>query len=149
MRLLVPFCLLVTAAACTSRLSPATTSPAPTLESPIADTTSSTGVYFADEVPWPATPARGNQPPRNVGAPDGEARVRFIVGTNGRAEQTTFELVAGSDRELGRRLIAAARGWKFLPAQRIDGVAVRQMIEVTVRKRREETVVDGAPVPRP
>jgi hypothetical protein len=146
---LLALCVLGATAACASR-SPSRSEPtASALRAAIADTTSGDRIYFAGEVPWPSVLAKDNHPPRNDGAPDGEARVRFIVGTNGRAEPGTIELLLGSDRELGRRLIAAVRDWRFIPAQRLDGVAVRQLVETTVRKRRDETVIDGAPASRP
>lgn len=148
-RLLLALGVVGANASCASRPSPPPESASSTLRAALADTTSDSRVYFAGEVPWPSVLAKDNHAPRNVGAPDGEARVRFIVGTNGRAEQGTIELLPGSDRELGRRLIAAVRDWRFIPAQRLDGVAVRQLVEATVRKRREETVIDGAPAPRP
>ena len=148
-RLLLALCLVETAAGCASRASTRAAPAASTLRAAHADTTSSNRVYFAGEVPWPAAPAKGNDPPRNVGAPDGEARVRFVVGVNGRAEEGTFELVPGSNAELGQRLIIAARRWRFLAAQRADGSPVRQLVEVSVRKHGQEVVVDGGPAPRP
>jgi hypothetical protein len=139
---------LLASIGCSSQPSPDVGAPSPALRAALADTAAATRVYFANEVPRPAVPAQGNNPPATVGAPDAEARVRLIVGTDGRMERATLEVQAGSQVELARQLAAVLPSWRLLPAERPDRTRVRQLIEVSVRKRGNGMIIDAAAVPR-
>lgn len=63
---------------------------------------------------------------------DGTVRLRFVVGTNGRAEASTIEVVSSTNKAFEPAAIKAIRESIFKPAM-MRGKAVRQLVEQNVR----------------
>ena len=72
--------------------------------------------------------APGNAVPR-MGAVSGQAILRFVVDTLGRAELSTVEVGPGSEAALARALRRALPRYRFLPAVGPAGGPVRQVVE--------------------
>lgn len=88
-----------------------------------------------DEVDQPAVRLSGPgpvYPPKmqTVGM-NGLVRLRFVVGTNGRAEASSIQVISSTNREFDAAAIKTIRESIFRPAM-IRGHAVRQLVEQAV-----------------
>lgn len=121
--------------------------PVPALRAALADTDPARRVYVGNEVARSAVLTDRAQ--SVFSRADGEARVRVVVGTNGRVEPALIEVLPGSDPALAARLKTVVPKWRFRPAERRGQVRVRQLVLVTVRTKTRHTTVDLQPAPRP
>jgi TonB family protein len=58
---------------------------------------------------------------------EGVVIVRFVVGTDGKADMNTARVIASAGDLFQRAVLASLRGYKFEPA-RLNGVPVRQLV---------------------
>ena len=59
----------------------------------------------------------------------GIARVRFVVGRDGRVEREMIEVLSATDKRTARDAVKQVVTWHFEPARLPDGRAVRQLAE--------------------
>ncbi|HRP08554.1 MAG TPA: TonB family protein [Gemmatimonadales bacterium] len=101
----------------------------------ITDVVSGT-TYTDDEVDEPVQPLRGPEPRypevmKSVGI-EGVVQLRFVVGTNGRAEANSIQVVSSTNKAFEQPAIDAIRQWRFSPAK-LRGQPVRQLVQQNVR----------------
>lgn len=103
---------------------------------PITDDIVTTESYTVDQVDDPAAYIEGlaaNYPDvlRGVGV-EGVVRLRFVVGTDGRVEANTIQVVSSSNKAFEANAIEGIKKARFKPA-RMRGQAVRQLVEQNIR----------------
>jgi protein TonB len=104
---------------------------------PVLDDDVITGTtYSVSDVDDPAVRTGGPSPEypeimRTVGI-DGVVRLRFVVGTDGRAESGSITVVSSTNKAFDRNAIDAIRKSTFKPAK-IAGRPVRQLVEQNIR----------------
>lgn len=105
-------------------------------------------IYRASEVARPVATASGNPVER---WPDGDgcAVLLFVVDTTGRLEQRTLAPTTNSSPHLVAAVARLLPRWRFLPAERQPGERVRQLTELTVRKRGNGVTLTLATDPGP
>ncbi|MEO8479532.1 MAG: energy transducer TonB [Gemmatimonadota bacterium] len=94
-----------------------------------------TQTYTEDQVDDPVRRTGGPNPVyppamQTVGI-DGSVRLRFVVGTNGRAESSSIQVVSSTNKAFEAAAIKTIRESTFKPAM-MKGQAVRQLVEQNV-----------------
>ncbi len=102
----------------------------------ITDAVSAGETYTSDEVDDPVQPINGPTPNypdvmRQVGI-EGVVRLRFVVGSDGRVEGNSVQVVSSTNKAFEPPAIAAIKKWTFKPAK-MRGQAVRQLVEQNIR----------------
>lgn len=92
--------------------------------------------YTSDEVDEQVVRTGGPDPRypevmRSAGI-DGVVQIRFVVGTNGRAEPNSIQVVSSTNKAFEQAAIDVIRQSRFSPAK-MRGQAVRQLVQQTVR----------------
>ncbi|MGD9522270.1 MAG: energy transducer TonB [Gemmatimonadales bacterium] len=103
---------------------------------PVLDNIVTTETFTADQVDDPVQRTGGPAPEypdamRMVGI-DGTVRLRFVVGTNGRVESGSIQVVSSTNKAFEPAAIKAIRESTFKPAK-MRGQAVRQLVEQNIR----------------
>jgi protein TonB len=103
---------------------------------PVLDNIVTSETFTVDQVDDPVQ-RTGGPPPiypevmRSVGI-DGTVRLRFVVGTNGRVESNSIQVVSSTNKAFEPAAIKAIRESIFKPAK-MRGQAVRQLVEQNIR----------------
>lgn len=102
---------------------------------PVTDKVVSSQAFTLDEVDSPAQRTGGPVAPypegmRMVGI-DGDVRLRFIVGTNGRAEPGSIQVMSSTNKAFEAPAKKTIRDSQYRPAQ-YHGKPVRQVVEQTI-----------------
>lgn len=111
------------------------------LEAIVADTLAPAGrVYRVSDVVRRAVSLPGQGPLRGAAGADGCAELQFIVGPRGRLEPGMLAVAEGSDAALAERARLAVADWRYRPAERPAGTAVRQLVRLVVLKRGSQVI---------
>jgi protein TonB len=92
--------------------------------------------YTSDEVDEPVQRIGGPEPRypevmRSVGI-EGVVQMRFVVGTNGRVEANSIQVVSSTNKAFEQAAIDVIRQSRFTPAK-MRGTAVRQLVQQSIR----------------
>lgn len=93
--------------------------------------------YFEFQVEKPVVPRESNPRPVYPDVPSvrsrgGEAEVRFVVDTNGRADMTTFYVLTTTDEAVTASVHDVLPEMRFYPAES-NGHKVRQLVQKVFR----------------
>lgn len=102
----------------------------------ITDAVAAGETYTSDEVDEQVRRTGGPEPRypevmRSVGL-DGVVQLRFVVGTNGRVEANSIQVVSSTNKAFEQPAIDAIRLSRFSPAM-MRGTPVRQLVQQTIR----------------
>lgn len=103
---------------------------------PVLDNIVTSETFTVDQVDDPVQRTGGPNPVypevmRSVGI-DGTVRLRFVVGTNGRVESGSIQVVSSTNKAFESAAIKTIRESIFKPAK-MRGQAVRQLVEQNIR----------------